>query len=474
GLPIIGNVLDLYEKQWITFTEWKKAYGDVVYFNVIGQPAIVLNTPKAAIDLLERRSAIYSDRVRNIVGAEIQSGGLVMIFMNHGAAWRRLRKAAHEGLNGNGTKEHLKSAQHREAIMLALGFLDEPCAWNEHMRRATASVIMSVSYDTPSILSKEDSAVRAIEDIVAHFERAALPGAHLVEFFPWMMHIPRRFAKWRREAERWFARDSAMFEGLYNRLLAVKEKGADRPSISGMLIKNAERYGLSGRESAWLAGTMYVAGVDTTTSTLSWGILAMLVYPHAQRRAQAELDAVVGRSRVPNFADLPHLHYLRALVRELFRWRPVGPMALPHLSTQDDWYDGMYIPKGTICVPNVWAMNHNVDLFGADAEEFNPDRFLDAQGHVKPPVPDTKDDGHFTFGFGRRVCPGKQVANNSVSIMMAVALWASSFERLKDAEGLEIPLSLEGGVTHGVAVGPLPFQCHITTRFPEASVLLEQ
>ena len=78
-------------------------------------------------------------------------------------------------------------------------------------------------------------------------------------------------------------------------------------------------------------------------------------YLETQVRAHAELDAVVGRTRLPTFADYPHLPYIRAMVKEILRWKPVGPLAVPHRLAEDDWYNGMFIPKGTICIPDVMA-----------------------------------------------------------------------------------------------------------------------
>jgi cytochrome P450 len=189
------------------------------------------------------------------------------------------------------------------------------------------------------------------------------------------------------------------------------------------------------------------AGAETTSAVLAWWMLAMVTYPEVQKRAQAELDAVVGRSRTPTFADLPHLPYIRAMVKEALRWRPVDPVGLPHLSTEDDWYEGMFIPKGTIVIANVWHLNRDPELYGADAEHFNPARFLDT-----PCPPETKEEGHVTYGFGRRVCVGKHVANNSLFIDLAVTLWACNIEPAKDARGNVIPIDVDGWVEDGLVV----------------------
>jgi cytochrome P450 len=189
------------------------------------------------------------------------------------------------------------------------------------------------------------------------------------------------------------------------------------------------------------------AGAETTSGVLAWWMLAMVTYPEVQKRAQAELDAVVGRSRTPTFADLPHLPYIRAMVKEALRWQPVGPVGLPHLSTEDDWYEGMFIPKGTIVMANVWHLNRDPELYGADSEHFNPARFFDT-----PCPPETREEGHVTYGFGRRVCVGKHVANNSLFIDLAMTLWACNIEPGKDIHGNVITIDVDGCVENGIVV----------------------
>ena len=172
---------------------------------------------------------------------------------------------------------------------------------------------------------------------------------------------------------------------------------------------------------------------------MAWWLLAMLAYPETQARAQAELDAVVGRARLPTFADYHNLPYIRAMVKEVLRWRPVGPLGIPHISTEDDWYEGMFVPKGTVCIPNIWHMNHDPEIFGKNTEHFDPARYLDASGEIIPGPSDTKEQGHFSYGFGRRKCVGRHMADNSLFINIAVTLWATKMERKKDASGSFLP-----------------------------------
>jgi cytochrome P450 len=185
---------------------------------------------------------------------------------------------------------------------------------------------------------------------------------------------------------------------------------------------------------------------------MGWFTLAMLAYPETQARAHAELDTVVGRTRMPTFADFSHLPYIRAIVKELLRWRPFAPINTPHQSTEDDWYEGMFIPKGTICLANTWHMNRDPEIFGENTEDFEPARYLDASGDIAPAISDLKKDGHFTYGFGSRICVGRHMANNSLFINIATLLWAAKIERKEDASGRFFPLDVDSWVDVGLVV----------------------
>jgi cytochrome P450 len=192
------------------------------------------------------------------------------------------------------------------------------------------------------------------------------------------------------------------------------------------------------------------AGADTNVATLSWWMLAMIAFPEVQRRAQAELDAVVGRDRLPTFADAPRLPYVRAIIEEVHRWRPSVPLGLHHASTEDDWYESMFIPKGTVCIANIWNCNHDRTVFGDDADEFRPERHLDEHGDLLTGPVETVRAGHVAFGFGRRICVGKLLANDTLFISTARMLWAANLERVRDEKGMEVPLDMDTFVYLGL------------------------
>ncbi|KAG8793834.1 hypothetical protein FRC12_001464 [Ceratobasidium sp. 428] len=116
----------------------------------------------------------------------------------------------------------------------------------------------------------------------------------------------------------------------------------------------------------------------------------MILFPETQKRAQKEIDSLTGGNRLPCIKDAEHLPYVNRLIREVFRWQPAAPLAIPHACYEDDVYRGYQIPKGTPVIGNVWAITRDESTY-PDPETFNPDRFLDVSVPSAP-----------GFGWGRR------------------------------------------------------------------------
>ncbi|KIL53882.1 hypothetical protein M378DRAFT_174541 [Amanita muscaria Koide BX008] len=121
----------------------------------------------------------------------------------------------------------------------------------------------------------------------------------------------------------------------------------------------------------------------------------MALHPETQRKAQMEIDQFVGKERLPTYEDRASLPYVEALYREFQRWRPVTPLGVLHTATDDDMYKGFYIPKGTLVIPNVWAIGRDEAIY-QDPERFMPERFFNADGALN------NDTVNYVFGFGLR------------------------------------------------------------------------
>ncbi|KAH9070779.1 cytochrome P450 [Lactarius deliciosus] len=471
GLPLIGNVLQLQDKVWLFQSDCKQKYQDVMYLSALGQPILVLNSLKAASELLDRRSNIYSGRPRMIMAQEIISGGLLFALLNPiDDYWRRGRRAGHQVLTKAAVRGY-HNVLRKEGILLTSALLANPGALEKHFQRATASATMTILYDYPTLETEND---KNLKEILAYAERqstTSAPGAYLVELFPWMLHIPERFARWKYEGNRDFTRFNNLFKSLFDRVLSTLSEGSERPSICASLFKGSDHNQLSRQEMAWFAGGLFVAGADTTSITMRWWALAMIAHPEVQKRAHIELDTVVGRSRTPTFSDAPNLPYIHAIVKEVLRWRPALPFSLPHSTTEDDWYNGMFIPKGTLCLTNLMQC-HRDSYYGDEAAKFRPERFLGANGEILPGPAETREEGHSTYGFGKRACMGKHIANDALFIYIATSLWALTFEPARDKDGNEVSFDADVFVDGGMTLKPAPYGCKITPRFGEVVSIL--
>ena len=126
-------------------------------------------------------------------------------------------------------------------------------------------------------------------------------------------------------------------------------------------------------------------------------LLAMILNPKVLKKAQDELDRVVGKDRLPDLSDKDDLPYIDAIMKEVLRWSPPLPITIPKRVIQDDVYRGYFIPAGATVVENVWAICRDPTIY-PDPETFNPDRFL-KDGKIDPSVFNPEDR---IFGAGRR------------------------------------------------------------------------
>ncbi|KAI9445683.1 cytochrome P450 [Lactarius psammicola] len=471
GLPFVGDIHHSADQNWLASPQRKDEYGEMMYISALGQGILVINSQRVATDLLEKRSNIYSDRRHFISAGDFSTKNLVLALMPYGDLWRRFRRVVVEGFSKS-IVHHFHPIQVREAVMLALALIKSPSDPGKHLQRHAASIMLSVNYQFPPVDSEDDPTVVGFENHVERTLYQMQPGTRLVEFFTWMRYIPSRFAKWKRDAEYWFVHDSLMFEGLLGKVVDDLANGIDRPSFGATVTTDQGKHGLSEREQAWLVGDMVAAGAETTSSVLLWWLLAVLAYPEVQNKAHAELDEVVGSARPPTFADLPSLPYIRAMVRETLRWSLTVPFGVPHASTEDDWYEGMFIPKGTVCLQNMRVINTEPDVFGSDAVRFDPARYLDENRRFR--VLDGREEGHMSFGFGRRICPGRYVAEDTMGIDIATLLWAMRFERPSGVEGAQAESDVRTIVYGGLTARPVPFEYKAVPRFAEAENMLKE
>ncbi|KAJ8523218.1 hypothetical protein ONZ45_g349 [Pleurotus djamor] len=333
--------------------------------------------------------------------------------------------------------------------------------------------MISLIYGLPPIIDSSDPLIIWVDRLSERLSESSRPGAYLVEFFSWMERLPRWMCTWRKEAEAWHDETSIklfeLFEGVSKRM----DEGTQAPCIAASLVEEVAKHNLGKEQAAWTAISLYLGGTETTSGQMLWFLIAMVLYPGVQKRAHEELDHVVGRSRMPTLQDYEHLPYIRAIVKEVMRWRPAFPMALPHRLEEDDHYDGFFLPKGSFCFVNTWGLNHDPDIYGSDADTFNPGRFLDSTWSDNDSFPaGAKEEGHVAFGFGRRVCVGRHVANNAMFIQVASILWA--LRVLPGSDDLANSTLPDPNATtdRGIGLHAAPFGCNLVSRFEDVASIV--
>ncbi|KAJ2986516.1 hypothetical protein NUW58_g4987 [Xylaria curta] len=195
------------------------------------------------------------------------------------------------------------------------------------------------------------------------------------------------------------------------------EKQRDVNTKLYMTAMNEEELGFNDLELAYALSAPWAAGIGTTTTALEIAILAMLNFPDCCHKAQAEMDEVVGKGRMPTFEDQQSLPYLDCFIKETLRWRQVTPTGIAHSSTEDYTYRGMLIPTDTTVYANASAIMMDPEVF-PEGEMFKPERFMNTKD------PRFLSHRYGCFGFGRRICPGMHVALQSLYIVIARMLWA--------------------------------------------------
>jgi cytochrome P450 len=145
-----------------------------------------------------------------------------------------------------------------------------------------------------------------------------------------------------------------LFTGLVDDVKKAIEAGKAGPSFTRKWLEAKQEYGFSDLQAAYVLGGLYSAAASTTASlAMSW-VLMMVLHPDWLLRAQEELDNVVGFGRLPTFDDMANLPTIRAIVKETARLRPVTAGGIPHKTTEDDVYEGYFIPRGSLIHPNLW------------------------------------------------------------------------------------------------------------------------
>jgi cytochrome P450 len=356
GLPFIGNMLDLADSELVPdkVQRWFRKYGDVFYTKIGGSDYVWLSSPKAVKDLMDKKSSVYSSRPPLPLAQDVASASRRQLFMEYGPQWRGIRKFSHNLLNSQAAVSY-QPVQDFESLQLMFDLLQTPSDFYQHNRRYSSSVIMYVTYGY-RLPSWQHPLVSKIYSVLDNLTEMTAPGAHAVDSFPSLKYIPQwLLGNWKSFGQRVFEHDSRVYLDLWEDLKKRVDQGTVPDCFcKSFYLNNPEKAGIDNLAAAYTCGGLVEAGSETTATTLNNWLLAMALNPEVVKRAQEELDRVVGLDRLPTWEDERNLPYIRAIIKETFRWRPVNKFGMMHAASEDDWYDGYFIPKGSVVILNWW------------------------------------------------------------------------------------------------------------------------
>ncbi|GJJ10296.1 hypothetical protein Clacol_004522 [Clathrus columnatus] len=442
-LPVLGNILDMPKTQpWKTFSQWGKEYGGIVHATALGTHYIIINDPQYAVELLDKKGKIYSDRPRLMMAGEIIGWGDSPPLCQLSETWSEYRRLLASFIGSRSKVEQFSDVLQRETNELLKRMLDNPINFVDHFRSFSGTIVLRLTYGYKAA-SENEPLVRLVVETLRQFSETTISNAFLVDVLPILRFVPSFFpgAAWKRKAIRY---RECLDETLRKPYEWTKQQ----------MIHLNER---EERILQWAAVGIYGGGTETTVAALTSFILGITRHTTELQKAQSEIDAVIGKDRLPTLEDRSRLPYFEALCLEIHRKYPFGPLGLPHVPREDDVHDGYYIPKDSVVIANLWQFCQDEKLY-PNPQVFSPERFI---GDMKQ-----LDPMEILFGYGRRHLA-------EAALWLACANIIAAFDirpPIKDGKYMIPPGNfLDGSVTH-----PEPFECVITPRSKLSAYLVQQ
>ncbi|KAI0082355.1 CyP450 monooxygenase [Panus rudis PR-1116 ss-1] len=483
GNLLVGNIFDLPTSvPWKTYQDWSRVYGDLIYLDLPKQPMVILGSAKAAFDLLDKRSDLYSDRP-TLVMHELSGWDFVLPLIPYNHKWRTQRRTFHHNF-GRQAIHRYRPVQLKQSRALLGRLLDSHRPQNipKEIHYTLTATILEIVYGL-DLSTVNDGYVETLQRAMKGLSAITVPGAYWVEFMPLLKYIPAWipcFGRSKRVALKILKDVESMRRKPIQRIIGTQEPAqvTVQPCVATKMLSELEDKQSSGThgqsEDHWdliesITATAYGAGADNTSATVQCFFLAMALHPIVQKAAQAELDKVVGPNRLPDFQDLGDLVYIQALIMELLRWAVVTPLAIPHRLTEDDEYRGYFIPKGTVAIANAWSILHDPENF-SEPWTFKPERFI-KNGRID--TSDTLNPESIAFGFGRRICAGADFAKAAIFSIVVSVLHTFNIEMALGDD--EAPIDPENMMKDdGLVLYPARVPCKLTPRDENAVRLIRE
>ncbi|THU87630.1 cytochrome P450 [Dendrothele bispora CBS 962.96] len=436
-------------KPWLTYVEWGKKYGDVIHFTRFGRHYVVINSLEAANEILERQAQFTSDRPTHTKLDQIADYKRILSTVSYGDRWRASRKIFHQNFRAKASIEY-RPIEVKQIHKFLDGISSSKMSLKDQVSTLSQIIMFDSLYGLEISTNKDDVSRRA-RDIVDLNDLLFIPGWEAFKSIPFIDLLPSWLpgGQYRMAHEIIGETFRVAAEGPWQQTLSAMESDENHSSLIAKLLsgnpqdKSSEEIELIKNMAMQAVG----AASDTTMSAICTFFLAMSLYPNVQLKAQQELDTVLGHGQTPTFDDRSALPYVEAVYREVMRWHPAVPLGLPHGTTKDIYYKGYIIPQGTVISANIWAMTHDKSKFDKP-NEFIPERHLNEKYDI---------NSILAYGFGRRICVGRYMADDTTWLAIASILATKNISSLPNK-------NVEDYFSDGGFCSTKSLDCKVTSR----------
>ncbi|OJJ06278.1 hypothetical protein ASPVEDRAFT_55955 [Aspergillus versicolor CBS 583.65] len=461
GLPILGCFLSLTKFPELTLDKWAHKYGGLYSIWIGSQLFVIISDPKVAKDLMVTNGTVFSSRRETYIKGQTVFGFRGVVSNPYNDRWRKHRRLANNWLIPRAVSTYAPMME-RKSRALIKDMLDEgqqglvPVSPQPHASCCAFSVMAEITFGA-RFEGIDHPIVKRGAELNKEFVNCTGPVSNLVDFIPVLQAFPSAM---QRRAKRLHCGLVETYGGLLTEIDQKLQQGVDVPRcLARSLVECREKEDLDDLDAAMLVSAFMIGGVETTAAIMQWFFAIIPAYPEIQKKAQAELDRVVGRGRLPTNDDEKNLPYCRAIIKEVGRFRSPLWLSTPHSTSENFVYGDHFIPKDTVVVLNTWTMQRD-PMRHPNPYEFDPERYindpLSSSESAKTPDPMQRD--HWVFGIGRRVCPGIMVAERGLFLVISRVLWAFD---MREIPGEPIDLKEYEGLS---GRSPKPFRIQLVPR----------
>lgn len=416
GLPLIGHVPLSFKKTMEDHVlDLQKRHGNVNIWRIGTQVMVFIHDHQLIKEAFNKVE--FTDRPDWII-FNLKEKPAIGLAGSNGLQWHNNRRFSLRQLRDMGMgKSKIVGAVQKQAKLLVeelKGQADKPAPIPHALNVTIVNVIFQMV--TGLQFETSDPKLKEFQDLIDEILQG-LTWSSVLDFLPWIRVLPESFVYWLCNLgliDNFKDRLSIYFKEVIEEHRATLDRNNPRDVIDGYLMEMEEKKDepdstFHEKDLIFLILDLFITGMTTTGDTIKFISYYLAANPKVQRKLQAEIDEVLDGAPA-SMEDKARMPYTEAVIHEVLRMSSLASLGIQHMATQDTQFAGYTIPKGAI-INGVGMSVHHDPRFWDDPHQFQPERWLDENGHFT-----TKKEGFLPFGVGKRQCIGEGLARMELFI----------------------------------------------------------